>query len=148
MHFLFIKRIWLLISFVILIIGISGWYYLTPKSVQTIAKVNSGKVLDVHMVTVEFKTKTSDGTELEAYRFDPGTIYIHANENVNLNIHGLNGSEHAFHIEGTDIKGVVKKGENTVIPVNFTKEGIYQLICDTHSHGKDEIPMIAYIIVD
>ena len=63
-------------------------------------------------------------------------------------IYGVNGVEHPFNIEGTDISGVVKKGEETVIPLHFTKEGTYRLICHTHQSTEHNGPMIAYIIVD
>lgn len=102
----------------------------------------------IHMVTGEFKTKLPNGMELEVYRWDPGTIYIQKNEQVELKIFGVNGEEHPFYIEGTKIQGVVKKGAETTIPLRFTERGIYRLICTAHEDYEDNGPMIAYIVVD
>jgi len=150
MHFVFIKKKWILFSFVLVIIGFSAWYYLFPKAIQTAGnpKTKPAETMEIHMVTGEFSSKLADGTEIEAYRWDPGTINIEQNQKVILKLHGINGMEHHFHIKGTNISGVVKKGETTEVPLQFKKEGIYQLICDTHSQNDDEAPMIAYIVVD
>ncbi|MBU9713613.1 hypothetical protein [Evansella tamaricis] len=105
-------------------------------------------IREIHMVTGEFKTKTEDGKEIESYRWDPGTIFLEAGEKVNLVLYGVNGKEHPFKIEGTDISGNVKKGEETIVPIQFEEEGIYRLICVTHADKDHNGPMIAYIIVD
>ncbi|PEJ53295.1 MULTISPECIES: cupredoxin domain-containing protein [unclassified Bacillus (in: firmicutes)] len=146
MHIIFIKKKWLLLCFLLVVIGLSGWYYLAPKAIQTTAVPKQVKTINVDMVTAEFSTKLEDGTEIEAYRWDPGTIVIQKDEKVNLKIHGINGKEHSFHIEGTELTGVVTKGKTTEIPLLFKKEGTYRLVCDTHS--QDEAPMIGYIVVD
>jgi heme/copper-type cytochrome/quinol oxidase subunit 2 len=109
---------------------------------------NKNNVRDIHLVTAEFQTKTSNGKVIEAYRWDPGSIFLEKEERVNLIIYGVNGAEHPFYIEGTDIKGTVKKGEETVIPLQFDKEGTYRLICLTHPDKNHNGPMIAYINVD
>ncbi|MCP8615452.1 cupredoxin domain-containing protein [Salirhabdus salicampi] len=103
--------------------------------------------LVIHMVTGEFKTETSSGEEIEAYRWDPGTIFVPKGEKVQLVIYGVNGNEHPFFIEGTEIKGNVKKGEETVLNLRFNKEGIYRLICTSHPDKDHNGPMIAYINV-
>ena len=146
MRFIFIKKKWLLFCFLIVVFGVSGWYYLTPKALQTTAQQQQPKTIEIDMITSEFSTKLDDGTEIEAYRWDPGTIVIEKNQKVNLKIHGINGKEHSFHIEGTNISGVITKGTTTVVPLLFKKEGTYRLICDTHSH--DGAPMVGYIVVD
>lgn len=148
MHFIFIKKRWLLITLVLVIVGFSGWYYLSPKAIEATNKAKPKETVDIHMVTGEFASKLENGTEIEAYRWDPGTINIEENQTVNLKLHGINGKEHHFHIEGTDISGVVRKGETTEVSVLFKKEGTYRLICDTHSTSEDVAPMIAYIVVD
>nr|WP_260471989.1 cupredoxin domain-containing protein [Bacillus sp. HMF5848] len=102
----------------------------------------------INLVTGEFKSKTSDGKEIEAYRWDPGTIFVGEGEPVQISIFGVNGDQHPFYIEGTDIEGVVKKGQETIIDVTFDKEGIYRLICKTHPDINSNGPMIAYIVVD
>lgn len=106
------------------------------------------KVREIHMVTSEFKSKTEDGKEIEAYRWDPGTIVIEKGEKVQLIIYGVNGNEHPFTIEGTDIKGTVKKGQETRVDIQFDKEGTYRLICHMHPDKQSNGPMIAYIVVD
>jgi heme/copper-type cytochrome/quinol oxidase subunit 2 len=148
MQFVFIKKKWLFYALAFIVFIISCWYYLSSQSTSTASMEKSNANLEIHMVTGEFSSKTEDGKVIEAYRWDPGTIYVPQDENVTLVIHGVNGSEHPFHIEGTDIKGVVKKGQETVIPIKFKEEGIYRLICDTHGHHGQDIPMIAYIVVD
>lgn len=101
-----------------------------------------------HMVTGEFAGKTEDGKEIEAYRWDPGTINVSKGQEVTIQIYGVNGQEHPFYIEGTDYRGVVKKGKETELKVQFDKEGIYRLICSAHSTIEHSGPMIAYIIVN
>lgn len=146
MHFVFIKKKWLLLSFLLIVIGFSAWYYLAPNSIQIVAGEKPKETINIDMVTAEYKTKLDNGTELEAYRWDPGTIVVEKNQKVNIKIHGINGMEHQFHIEGTNISGVVKKGKTTELPLVFKKEGVYKLICDTHNQKFG--PMIGYIVVD
>ena len=86
--------------------------------------------------------------EIEAYRWDPGTIYIPKDESVTLSILGVNGKEHPFYIEGTNIKGTVKKGKETMLDIRIKKEGVYRLICTVHHDIQHNGPMIAYIVVD
>lgn len=102
----------------------------------------------IHMVTGEFSAKTEDGREIEAYRWDPGTIVVHRGENVKLVIYGVNGAHHPFLIEGLDIEGVVTKGKETVVRFHASREGIYRLICLAHPDAASNGPMIAYIVVD
>jgi plastocyanin len=116
--------------------------------VVTTAKQTEEKIRDIQLVTGEFKAKNAEGIEIESYRFDPGTIFINEGEKVRLTIFGVNGKEHPFLIEGTDIKGTVKQNKETVIPLQFNEEGVYRLICLTHSDKEHSGPMIAYIVVD
>ncbi|HZG58210.1 cupredoxin domain-containing protein [Paenibacillus sp.] len=102
----------------------------------------------IHMVTGEYSTTTKDGQEIEAYRWDPGTVFVNKGENVKLKILGVNGDHHPFLIEGLNIQGVVKKGEETVVSFHASKEGIYRLICLTHPDAGNHGPMIGYIVVD
>ncbi|WP_226527370.1 cupredoxin domain-containing protein [Metabacillus niabensis] len=149
MRFVFIRKKW--IFFVVAAILMGSLYFLTSKTVPTSQSTQaSNEEITINMVTGEFSTTTAEGKKLEAYRWDPGTVMIPKGKDVTLKIFGVNGEEHPFYIEGTDIKGTVKKGEETVIPLNFTKEGTYRLICDTHTHvGHNEVPpMIAYLVVD
>lgn len=146
MKFIVIKRKWLFLVTAVAL-ACCAYYYskgAIPTFQNTQEKANS---LEYHMVTGEFSTTTKDGKKIEAYRFDPGTIVVPKNEEVSLRIFGVNGEEHPFYIEGTDIKGTVKKGEETLVSLNFKEAGTYKLICDTHSHEGHGMPMIAYIVV-
>ncbi|MBP2239755.1 plastocyanin [Cytobacillus eiseniae] len=139
------------ILFLVLILGMASasvWLFMNKEAESVFSQETNGEVREIHMVTGEFKATRADGKEIESYRWDPGTIFVEKGEKVNLMISGVNGAEHPFSIEGTDIKGVVKKGEETVVPLQFKKDGVYRLICHTH-HDKDQNgPMIAYIVVD
>lgn len=149
MQFLVIKKrsiITVLLIFAI-IVSASVWYFSKSGSVSVFNLNSEEDIREIHMVTGEYKTKMPDGREVEVYRWDPGTIFLEPGEKVNLSILGVMGSEHPFYIEGTDIKGKVKKGEETVVPLQFDKKGTYELICDTHSHHGNAGQMIAYIVV-
>lgn len=122
------------------------WLVVKPDSIPI--SVQGETIREIHLVTTEFKTKTEDGKEIEAYRWDPGTIYINSDEKVLLRIYGVNGKEHPFIIEGTDIKGTVKKGEETTVELQIKEEGIYRLVCLTHPDIGSKGPMIANIVVD
>lgn len=147
MRFIIIKRKWLFVVLAGLLVG--SLYYFNQEALPTFQNSQEApKEIVINMVTGEFTSTTPDGKKIEAYRWDPGTIVIPKGEDVTLSIYGVNGKEHPFYIEGTDIKGVVKKGEETVIPLYFKEEGTYRLICDTHTHNDHGVPMIAYIVVD
>jgi len=150
MKFLVIKKetltFFLAVAFVL--VTISAWFLLKAGDTTVFNQQSNEKIREIHMITVEFKTKMKDGREIEAYRWDPGTISIEKGEKVRLFINGINGEEHPFYIEGTKIKGMVKKGEETVVPLQFKKEGTYRLICELHSDKAHNGPMIAYIVVD
>ena len=148
MKFIFIRKQWIFFLSVLLLLAI-GWYLIQPTTMKTSGQVTSSEnKFTIHMVTGEFAAKTEDGKEIEAYRWDPGTIVVPKGQEVTISIYGVNGKEHPFYIEGTDYKGIVQKGKETVIKVNFDKEGTYRLICLTHSTIKQNGPMIGYIVVD
>ncbi|GIP35426.1 hypothetical protein [Paenibacillus sp. J2TS4] len=127
--------------------AMGGLIYNYSKDSQAVSG-SPGQPRTIHMVTGEFKSTTEDGKEIEAYRWDPGNIYIKKGETVNLSIFGVNGASHPFIIEGTNIKGEVKKGKETIVPFKADKEGIYRLLCLTHPDIAHHGPMIAYIVVD
>lgn len=149
MHFLVVrKRVLYIVGFIALL-AIFGSLWMSLKQDATPAIGQQKETIrEIHLVTGEFKASTEDGKEIEAYRWDPGTIFVEKGEKVRLKILGVNGKEHPFIIEGTDIKGIVKKGEETVVPLEFDKEGTYRLICLTHPSAENSGPMIAYIVVD
>lgn len=150
MPFLVLKKRAVIMFLAILVAVATGslWLFLNAQSKPVFNQQDKEAVRDIHMVTGEFKATLPNGKKIESYRWDPGTIIIEKGEKVNLIISGVNGAEHPFSIEGTDIKGVVKKGEDTVVPLQFKKEGLYRLICHTHHSKEKNGPMIAYIYVD
>ncbi|WP_174733156.1 hypothetical protein [Mesobacillus harenae] len=149
MQFIVLKKrsIMLFLIICLSIMTAAAWYMLNSSSV-TAFNQQEAKPRVIHLVTGEFKSKLPNGKEIEAYRWDPGTIFIEKDEKAELRILGVNGEEHPFYIEGTDTKGTVKKGEETVVPLQFEKEGVYRLICLTHPDKSSNGPMIAYIVVD
>jgi plastocyanin len=148
--FLVLKKETLLffLALVVVLVTISAWAMLKAGDTAVFNQQAKENIREIHMVTAEFKTKMKNGKEMEAYRWDPGTILLEKGEKVRLFINGINGEEHPFYIEGTKIKGKVKKGEETVVPLQFEKEGTYRLICEVHSDRAHNGPMIAYIVVD
>jgi plastocyanin len=132
----------------VMLATVSAWFMLKAGDAAVFNQVEESKIREIHMVTVEFKSQLKNGKQIEAYRWDPGSISLEKGEKVKLYIAGINGEEHPFYIEGTDIKGTVKKGEETVVDLQFDKEGTYRLICEVHSTRDHNGPMIADIVVD
>lgn len=120
-------------------------YWKMESSLPASAEAQASRT--IHLVTGEFKTITESGKEIEAYRWDPGTIVVSKGEKVNLSIYGVNGASHPFIIEGLNIKGEVRKGKETVVSFKADKEGTYRLICMTHPDIAHNGPMIGYIVV-
>lgn len=148
MQFIVLKKRSILL-FVLIFVAIAAGSIWLLFSKETVTTTTQGEQLrEIHLVTTEFKTKTEDGKEIEAYRWDPGTIYVGKDEKVLLRLYGVNGHEHPFIIEGTDIKGVVKKGEETTVELQLKEEGVYRLVCLTHPDMGSNGPMIANIVVD
>jgi len=146
------KRIlWYCIIFMVILASAGGWYFINQENEVVFKQEDQAEkgtdIRKIHLVTGEFSSELQDGTKLEAYRWDPGTIFLKTGEQVHLSILGINGKEHPFIIENTNIKGTVKKGEETIVPLQFQEKGIYRLICLTHADKHHEGPMIAYIIV-
>ncbi|MBO0958370.1 cupredoxin domain-containing protein [Neobacillus sp. MM2021_6] len=150
MKFLVLKKETLLffLAVGIVIASISAWFMLKAGDTTVFNQQSDKEIREIHMVTGEFKTTTKDGKELESYRWDPSTVFLEKGEKVKLFISGINGEKHPFYIEGTKIKGTVKKGKETTVPLQFEKAGTYRLICEVHSDRSHNGPMIAYIVVD
>ncbi|MDQ0254027.1 plastocyanin [Evansella vedderi] len=149
MNFLVIKKKTILAFFVFGLALVSVWVSSTMLSSTDVPAMGGGnEVREIHMITGEFKSTTEDGKEIESYRWDPGTIFVEKGERVNLIIYGVNGKEHPFIIEGTDVEGVVRKGEETIVPLQFKEKGVYRLICPMHADKDSDGPMIAYIVVN
>jgi plastocyanin len=101
----------------------------------------------IQLVTGEFSSTTADGKKIEAYRFDPGTVFVHKGETVQLHITGINGASHPFVIEGLNVKGEVKKGETTVVRFTAEHSGTYPILCLTHTASTQGGPMVGYIVI-
>lgn len=136
--------------FLVCVSVIAAWVIvkIQPSAIPSLKTDNPEKIRTIQMVTGEFEAKLPDGKKIEAYRWDPGTIFLNKGEKVNLSIYGVNGAEHPFSIEGTTIKGTVKQGKETIVPLQFKEEGVYRLICHMHPDIANNGPMIAYIVVD
>lgn len=150
MKFLVLKKdtFLFILGVAFLLVTISAWFLLKAGDTAVFNQEENGKTREIHMVTVEYQSTMKDGKKIEVYRWDPSQIQIEKGEKVNLYISGINGEEHPFFIEGTDIKGTVKKGEETMVTLQFDEEGTYRLICETHGDRNHNGPMIADIIVD
>lgn len=144
---LIIQKKHLLLSGALLLLLVGALLFFNREKVLPANDMVKGPRI-IHMVTGEFKTKTADGGEIEAYRWDPGTIFVRQGELVTLDIYGVNGDNHPFIIEGLDVKGEVNKGKETLITFRPEEEGIYRIICLTHPDITHSGPMIGYIVVD
>lgn len=135
-------------------VGTAAWYWgqadakaTASSSISTKQPGQAGQARTIQLVTGEFKSTSPDGKQIEAYRWDPGTIYVKQGEKINLSIYGVNGESHPFIIEGLNIKGEVKKGKETVVSFQANKPGIYRIVCLTHPDIIHQGPMVGYIVV-
>jgi len=144
---LYVSRMNLVMTAVVVgLVAVLGLYLKSEES--RAVSGGAGKERTYHMVTGEFKTTTPDGKEIEAYRWDPGTIVVQKGETVHLHILGVNGESHPFMIEGLNIRGEVQKGKETVVSFKADKEGTYRIVCQSHQDIAHQGPMIGYIVVD
>lgn len=148
--FLVITKKQLQLVGIAVVIVIAATVYITIKQDHpaegAVIPVDGERV--IHMVTGEYKTKTADGKEIEVYTWHPGTIFVEKGEAVQLSFYGVNGGSHPFIIEGTDIKGEVRKGKETIVRFQTDTEGTYRIVCLTHPEHGEVAPMIGYIVVD
>ncbi|MBH5319158.1 cupredoxin domain-containing protein [Paenibacillus sp. GSMTC-2017] len=100
------------------------------------------------LVTGEFKSKTEDGREIESYVWSPGTIVVNKGERTELRISGVNGISHPFVIKELGIEGEVIKGKTTKITFTPQEEGIFPILCLTHTDMHSGGPMVGYIVVE
>jgi plastocyanin len=136
----------LVFMMMVAIVSVSVWFYFNNESLSAFKQDKT--VREIHLVTGEFKGVTADRTEIESYRWDPGTIFVEKDEKITLRIMGVSGKKHPFIIEGTDYKGIVTQGEETALNIEFNQEGVYRLICLAHPDMNNHGPMVGYIIVD
>lgn len=131
------------IAALLVVLGYSFWLWNDSES----AAGTAAQPRVIHMVTGEFKTTDKNGKQIEAYRWDPGTIVVKEGELVELRILGMNGDHHQFVIEGMGIEGEILKGKETVVTFHAKKEGIYRIVCLNHHNAENEGPMVGYIVV-
>lgn len=144
---MFIRRGQIVLGgFLLFAIAVTGLYLKHSESKSASAGIGGERT--IHMVTGEFKTTLPDGKEIEAYRWDPGTIAVKKGEKINLSIFGVNGASHKFFIEGLNVKSEVKKGKETIVSFTAMKEGTYRIICTDHPDIAHSGPMIGYIVVE
>ncbi|MFE5323461.1 cupredoxin domain-containing protein [Paenibacillus sp. NPDC056579] len=144
-------RRWFLLGLMALVTLGAAWYWGFSEASTTSGLPDAsgqGEARTIQLVTGEFKSTGADGKEIEAYRWDPGTIYVKKGERINLSIYGVNGTSHPFIIDGLNVKGEVKKGKETVVSFRADKPGIYRIICLTHPDIAHNGPMVGYIVVD
>jgi nitrosocyanin len=141
------KKKHLLIGLGVLILATA--YALYARQEQTASVTGTAlETRTIHMVTGEFKATMPDGKQLEAYRWDPGTVFVRKGEKVKLSISGINGVSHPFMIEGLGLNGEVKQGAEAVVSFKADKPGIFRIICLTHPDAAHNGPMIGYIVVN
>lgn len=145
------KKIYIIVGLILLAIVLGSYFTFTnvqgKSSDEEISSSQTNENVQINLVTGEFKAETDNGEEIESYRWDPGTVHLPKGKPVTLSIYGVNGKEHPFVIEGTEIKGTVKKGEETILNLQFNESGTYRLVCTSHSSIEDNGPMIAYLEV-
>jgi hypothetical protein len=75
---LIIKKRSIILFFIIslTILSASLWFFIKSPDVPVINANSINNVRDIHLVTGEFQTKTTNGKVIEAYRWDPGTIFL------------------------------------------------------------------------
>ncbi|WP_246941623.1 cupredoxin domain-containing protein [Bacillus pinisoli] len=148
MKFVIIKRSWIIYSALCFVLVMCSLLFFRPNALPVDGETSpTHDLYTFHMVTGEFSSEDDSGNEIESYRFDPGTIVVPKEEEIKLSILGVNGKEHPFIIEGTNAKGVVEKGKETILTLKFSKEGTYRLICTAHPDADHNGPMIGYIVV-
>ena len=141
----------------LLTITIAAGFIVTSCGGSTGAAIEPPMERTIHMAAIEPKGSTTVDKELfparalpggagyglkppdetgkwvvETYRYSPGTVVVNEGDTVNLEIVGINGIEHPFHIEGYGVSGVVKRGEVTTVSFLADKPGIFKLVCELH----------------
>lgn len=100
------------------------------------------------IVTNEIKWTSADGKqEIEAYRWDPGTITVHEGDSVILEFYGVKGESHPFVIDGYNLKGTVQRGKVQTVSFLANKTGTFQIRCLTHPDTQSHGPMVANLVV-
>lgn len=132
----------------VLLLAGAALLYFTRDDIRSTMSPAPAAERTIQLVTGEFKATGPDGKMIEAYRWDPGTIYVKKGESIRLSIFGVNGASHPFIIDGLNIKGEVKQGKETIVSFRANKPGVYRIICLTHPDIAHNGPMIGYIVVN
>ncbi len=151
MRFVVLKKgsIFAVIVTIILVSVGTIWALQNNNSYPTVSFTGAdNEVQTIHMVTDEIEMISDNGEKHEVYRWDPSTIFVEKGKKLELRMYGVHGKEHPFYIEGTDVKGTISKGKESVVSVSFDKEGTYRIVCTLHSNHDQSGPMVAYIVVD
>jgi plastocyanin len=144
--FLFIHK-YSIASVTVLVLFLACAFLFTGRSAHESALAAQPEERTIQLVTGEFKSTLPNGKTIEAYRWDPGTVYVNKGDLVHLHIFGVNGSSHPFVIEGMNIKGEVRKGRETTVTFAAERQGIFRLVCQTHADIAHNGPMVGYIVV-
>ena len=119
-------------TILLLFLVLSLFYFLNNNTTKA---SQSPRIINI--VAVEYKGKFSEGhpkagQQVNAYRWDPGTIVVQQGEKVELRFFGINGDKHDFSLEGYPVSGTVTRGEETVVSFVADKAGIFALNCLSH----------------
>lgn len=114
---------------------------------EATSEPGGGRAVTVHIVTGEFASRLPDGKEIEAYRWDPGTVVVRKGDRVTLHFHGVNGAKHPFEIRGYNVRGTVEKGKQTTVQFVADRAGIFEIVCLAHPDGAHNGPMVGYLHV-
>lgn len=106
------------------------------------------KEISLFVTTNEIKWTSKDGqSEIETYRWDPGTLVVHQGDQVRIRFYGVKGAEHPFIIDGYNLKGVVQRGKETDVTFRADQTGTFTIRCLTHYDVATHGPMEAYLTV-
>jgi Cupredoxin-like domain len=134
------------IAVMVLLPAVWGHKRIPAGNAAVLSPTSSKAVRDIHIFTVEFKTK-QNGKEMEVYRWDPETVILYKEETARLHFHGFQGKEHRFSIPGLGVYTTIHKGETATVTVKPHKTGTFELVCHTHETVESHGPMIGYVTV-
>jgi len=101
----------------------------------------------ISIITIEAKSKLSDGQSMEVYRWQPSTVIVRKGERIALDFYGVNGTSHPFEINGYRLQGLVVKGKRTTVTFVADKVGDFAIRCLSHSDEQHHGPMVGYLDV-
>ena len=69
---------------------------------------------------------------MNAYAWAPASFAVVENDDVTLQIAGINGAKHVSVVEGHGDQFTVTRGEATTVKFKAGKPGVYKVVCQTH----------------